>query len=126
MGFYALCFKIYLLHFMFYILCFMFYVLCFVFYVLCFMFCVLCFMFSVLCFVFGVLEFWSLTERKSWKKQWKQYTGYLRNHGFPLDNKLYAEMLLNKCDVTMKLPLEVIDNLYPLGEELVWDKIESI
>ena len=52
-----------------------------------------------------------LTEMKSWKKQWKQYTGYLRNHGFPLDNKLYAEMLLNKCDVTMKLPLEAIDNL---------------
>ena len=35
-------------------------------------------------------------------------------------------MLLNKCDVTMKLPLEAIDNLYQLGEELVWDKIESI
>ena len=26
-----------------------------------------------------------LAEMKSWKKQWKQYTGYLRNQGFPLD-----------------------------------------
>ena len=43
-----------------------------------------------------------------------------------MDNKLYAEMLLNKCDVTMKLPLEAIDNLYQLGEERLGDKIESI
>ena len=43
-----------------------------------------------------------------------------------MDNRLYAEMLLNKCDETMKLPLEAIDNLHQLGEERLWDKIESI
>ena len=64
-----------------------------------------------------------LTEMKAWKKQWKQYTTYLRNQGFPLDNKLYAEMLVNKCDVTMRLPLEAMDNLYQMGEDLLWEKI---
>ena len=63
---------------------------------------------------------------KAWKKQWKQYTNYLRNQGFPLDNKLYAEMLVNKCDVTMRLPLEAMDNLYQMGEDLLWEKIENI
>ena len=67
-----------------------------------------------------------LTEMKAWKKQWKQYTTYLRSQGFPLDNKLYAEMLVTKCDVTMRLPLEAMDNLYQMGEDLLWEKIENI
>ena len=43
-----------------------------------------------------------------------------------MDSRLYADMLLNRCDATMKLPLEAIDNLHDLGEERLWDKIESI
>ena len=42
-----------------------------------------------------------LTEMRAWKKQWIQYTSYLRDQNFPLDDKLYAEMLLTRCDVSM-------------------------
>merc|ERR1711888_489234 len=67
-----------------------------------------------------------LTEMRAWKKQWIQYTSYLRNQNFPLDDKLYAEMLVNKCDVSMKLPLEAMEDLYKMGEDLLWEKIENI
>ena len=67
-----------------------------------------------------------LTEMRAWKRQWIQYTSYLRNQNFPLDDKLYAEMLVNKCDPTMRLPLEAMDDLYKLGEDKLWEKIENI
>merc|ERR1711888_456507 len=67
-----------------------------------------------------------LTELRAWKRQWIQYTSYLRNQNFPLDDKLYVEMLVNKCDPTMRLPLEAMDDLYKLGEDLLWEKIENI
>ena len=64
-----------------------------------------------------------LTNMKNFKKQWLTYTGYLKNHGFPMDSHLYADMLLNRCDASMRLPLEAIDNLHELGEGKLWDKI---
>ena len=39
-----------------------------------------------------------LTEMRAWQRQWKQWTSYLRSQKFPLDDKLYAEMLLSRCD----------------------------
>ena len=43
-----------------------------------------------------------------------------------MDSHLYADMLLNRCDSSMRLTLEAIDNVRELGEEKLWDKIESI
>ena len=56
-----------------------------------------------------------LTEMRAWKKQWIQYTSYLRDKKFPLDNKLYAQMLLSRCDAGMKLPLEAMEDIYEVG-----------
>ena len=67
-----------------------------------------------------------LTEMRAWKKQWLQYTSYLRDKKFPLDNKLYAEMLLSRCDAGMKLPLEAMEDLYEVGEKVLWERIEKI
>merc|ERR1711867_98071 len=66
-----------------------------------------------------------LTEMREWQKQWKQWTAYLKSHGFPMTDKLYAQMLLGRCDSTMKLPLEAMDDLYHLGEKRIWERIES-
>merc|ERR1712215_106246 len=67
-----------------------------------------------------------LTEMRAWQKQYKQWTSYLKSQGFPLNDKLYAEMLLGRCDPTIKHPLKAMDDLYQLGEEKLWEKIENI
>merc|ERR1711895_103526 len=67
-----------------------------------------------------------LTEMREWQKQWKQWTAYLKSHGFPMTVKLYAQMLLGRCDSTMKLPLEAMEDLYHLGEKRIWERIEDI
>merc|ERR1712215_657801 len=67
-----------------------------------------------------------LTEMREWQKQWKQWTAYLKSHGFPMTDKLYAQMLLGRCDSTMKLPLEAMEDLYYIGEKRIWERIENI
>merc|ERR1711888_64271 len=67
-----------------------------------------------------------LTEVRSWKRQWIQYTTYLKKEKFPLDNKLYAQMLIARCDAGMKLHLEAMENIYEVGEKVLWERIEKI
>ena len=43
-----------------------------------------------------------LTNMKNFKKQWLTYTGYLKHQGFQMDSCLYADMLLNRCDSSMR------------------------
>ena len=63
---------------------------------------------------------------RAWQKQWKQWTAYLKSQGFPMTDQLYAEMLLGRCDPTMKLPLEAMEDLYHLGEKRIWERVEDI
>ena len=67
-----------------------------------------------------------LTEWRSWKRQWIQYTTYLKKEKFPLDKKLYAQMLIARCDASMKLRLEAMEDIYEVGEEILWERIENI
>ena len=67
-----------------------------------------------------------LTQMREWQKQWKEWTNYLRSQGFPMTDRLYAQMLLGRCDSTMKLSLEAMDDVYNLGEKRMWERIESI
>ena len=63
---------------------------------------------------------------REWQKQWKEWTNYLRSQGFPMTDRLYAQMLLGRCDSTMKLSLEAMEDVYNLGEKRMWERIESI
>ena len=67
-----------------------------------------------------------LTEWRSWKRQWIQYTTYLKKEKFPLDKKLYAQMLIARCDASMKMRLEAMEDIYEVGEEVLWERIENI
>ena len=67
-----------------------------------------------------------LTEMRAWQKQWKQWTAYLKSQGFPMTDQLYAQMLLGRCDQTMKQPLEAMEDIYKLGEKKIWERIEDI
>merc|ERR1711888_466586 len=67
-----------------------------------------------------------LTEMRSWKRQWIQYTTYLKNEKFPLDNKLYAQMLLARCVASMRMRLEAMEDIYEVGEKVLWERIEKI
>ena len=43
-----------------------------------------------------------------------------------MTDQLYAEMLLGRCDPTMKLLLEAMEDLYQLGEKKLWERVEDI
>ena len=67
-----------------------------------------------------------LTEMRAWKQSIIRYTNYIRTTDFEMGPELYFDIFSNLCDKDMRLKLESIKGVRQLGEEKLWEIIESI